>query len=62
MPFPEAVAQLEHAEWLSEQGRADEADELAARSRSTFERLHAQPWVERAARLGPQRLEVAAQG
>jgi tetratricopeptide (TPR) repeat protein len=62
MPFPEAVAQLEHAEWLSAQGRADEADELVARARSTFERLQAQPWVERAARLGPQRLEVAAQG
>jgi tetratricopeptide (TPR) repeat protein len=62
MPFPEAVAQLEHAEWLSEQGRAGEADELVARARSTFEQLQAQPWMERAARLGPQRLEVAAQG
>jgi tetratricopeptide (TPR) repeat protein len=62
MPFPEAVAQLEHAEWLSERGRADDADELVARARSTFERLQACPWVERAARLGPQRLEVASQG
>jgi class 3 adenylate cyclase/tetratricopeptide (TPR) repeat protein len=48
IPFEEAVVQLEHAEWLGRIGRPDEADQLLARARETFERLRATPWLERA--------------
>ena len=34
-----AVTQLEHGEWLTGQGRADEAEPLLAEARETFERL-----------------------
>jgi class 3 adenylate cyclase/tetratricopeptide (TPR) repeat protein len=42
-----AVAQLEHAEWLVEQGRGSDAEPLLAQARETFERLEARPWLER---------------
>ena len=44
VPFPLAVAQLEHAEWLFEQGRGAEAEPLLAEARETFVRLRAKPW------------------
>jgi tetratricopeptide (TPR) repeat protein len=46
--FEGAVVQLEHAEWLSRIGRPDEAEQLLARARETFDRLGAAPWLERA--------------
>jgi class 3 adenylate cyclase/tetratricopeptide (TPR) repeat protein len=45
--FHHAVAQLEHAEWLAEQGRAGEAHRLFVEARETFEQLDAKPWLER---------------
>jgi class 3 adenylate cyclase/tetratricopeptide (TPR) repeat protein len=48
VPFWLAVTQLEHAEWLSGQGRSLEADPLLAEARGTFERLEAAPWLDRA--------------
>jgi tetratricopeptide (TPR) repeat protein len=42
-----AVTLGEHGEWLTAQGRADEAAPLLAEARETFERLKAQPWLER---------------
>jgi class 3 adenylate cyclase/tetratricopeptide (TPR) repeat protein len=48
LPFDEAVAALEYAEWLGRMGRADEAEPLLADARATFERLGATPWLERA--------------
>ena len=50
MPFWLAVVELEHAEWLAGQGRADEAEPLLADAREVFERLEATPWLERAER------------
>lgn len=47
MPFYLAVTLLEHAEWLIAEGRADDAELLLAEARETFERLGAQPWLER---------------
>jgi class 3 adenylate cyclase/tetratricopeptide (TPR) repeat protein len=44
-----AVAELEHGEWLSGQGRRDDAESLLAEAREIFERLEATPWLERAA-------------
>jgi class 3 adenylate cyclase/tetratricopeptide (TPR) repeat protein len=44
-----AVTQLEHADWLTEEGRALEAEPLLAEAREIFERLEATPWLERAA-------------
>jgi tetratricopeptide (TPR) repeat protein len=47
VPFYLAVTELEHAEWLSPQGRTDEAEPLLAEAREIFERLGAKPWLER---------------
>ncbi len=47
-PFLLACTQVEHAEWLVTQGRAEEAAPLVAEARETFERLRATPWLERA--------------
>jgi tetratricopeptide (TPR) repeat protein len=52
MPFWLAAAQLEHAEWLVDIGREDEARSLVEEAREVFERLRARPWTERAAKLG----------
>jgi class 3 adenylate cyclase/tetratricopeptide (TPR) repeat protein len=43
--------QLDHAEWLAEEGRLDEAEPLAAEAREIFERLRATPYLERLDRL-----------
>lgn len=56
MPFHLACTQLEQAEWLVSQGRADEAGPLVAEARETFERLRAAPWLERADALAAQRV------
>jgi tetratricopeptide (TPR) repeat protein len=58
LPFYLAVVQVEHAEWLREQGRHEEAEPLLAEARETFELLEATPWLERA-RAAAQ-AEVAA--
>lgn len=42
-----AITLSEHAEWRIAQGRADEAAPLLAEARDTFERLKAQPWLDR---------------
>jgi tetratricopeptide (TPR) repeat protein len=47
LSFHLAVVQLEHGEWLIAVGRSDDAAPLLADARETFERLRAQPWVER---------------
>jgi class 3 adenylate cyclase/tetratricopeptide (TPR) repeat protein len=46
-PFDRAVVQLEHGEWLTAQGRAQDAEPLLGEARETFERLEAKPWLER---------------
>ena len=46
--FHMAVTELEHAEWLITQGRAEDAEPLLAEARQIFERLEATPWLERA--------------
>jgi class 3 adenylate cyclase/tetratricopeptide (TPR) repeat protein len=46
--FHLAGTELEHAEWLTAQGRGDEAAPLLAEAREVFERLEATPWLERA--------------
>ena len=47
-PFALARFQLSHAEWLADQGRSDEATELAAAAREAFRLLRADPWIMRA--------------
>jgi class 3 adenylate cyclase/tetratricopeptide (TPR) repeat protein len=49
--FDLAVVLLEHAEWLAEVGRLDDAAPLAAEAREIFERLRATPYIERLDRL-----------
>jgi tetratricopeptide (TPR) repeat protein len=47
MPFHLAATQLEYADWLTAQGRAEEAHPLLAEAREIFEKLKAKPWLER---------------
>jgi ATP/maltotriose-dependent transcriptional regulator MalT len=47
LPFFLAVVQVEHGEWLAARGRPDDAQALLAEARETFERLEAQPWLDR---------------
>jgi ATP/maltotriose-dependent transcriptional regulator MalT len=59
--FHHAVTQLEHAEWLTSQGRGDEAQALLAQARETFEQLEAKPWLERLVTAEPTtRAEIPA--
>src|SRR2546430_13034005 len=55
--FHVAVTQLEHAEWLMAQDRADDAEPLLAEARRTFEQLQATPWLERTAQAAATRGE-----
>jgi tetratricopeptide (TPR) repeat protein len=50
IPFWLAVTETEHGEWLVEQGRRDEAEPLLAEAHEIFDRLAAQPWLDRAER------------
>jgi class 3 adenylate cyclase/tetratricopeptide (TPR) repeat protein len=50
IPFWLAVTLLEHAEWLAEQSREDEAAPLLSEAQEVFERLKARPWLERVER------------
>ena len=52
MPFYLAVTELEHAQWLSEQSRGDEAEPLLTEAKEIFERLGAAPWLDRVAKVG----------
>jgi class 3 adenylate cyclase/tetratricopeptide (TPR) repeat protein len=55
--FHLAVTQLEDAEWLISQERADEAEPLLVEARQTFEQLQATPWLERTAQAAAARGE-----
>jgi hypothetical protein len=55
------MAQLEHAEWLAEHGRASEAEPLLEESRAAFERLEATPWIERCDALARPAATIGAQ-
>lgn len=46
-PFWLAVTLLEHGEWLSAHDRTAEAADRLSEAREIFERLRAQPWLER---------------
>jgi class 3 adenylate cyclase/tetratricopeptide (TPR) repeat protein len=58
--FNLAISQLEHAEWLSGQGRIEDAQPLLIEAREIFKRLQATPWLERAAQTGPVRRAAEA--
>jgi class 3 adenylate cyclase/tetratricopeptide (TPR) repeat protein len=58
-PFSMAVTLVEHAEWLAEQGRSDEAGPLLAEAHEIFERLKAKPWLERVEKLLPSEASIA---
>jgi class 3 adenylate cyclase/tetratricopeptide (TPR) repeat protein len=47
VPFYMAVTLLEHGEWLAREGRASDAAPLLVEAREVFERLRAEPWLER---------------
>ncbi|MGZ4408439.1 MAG: AAA family ATPase [Gaiellaceae bacterium] len=60
LTFHQAVSQLEHADWLTSQDRADEAEPLLTEAHQTFERLQATPWRDRTARALPAQREAEA--
>jgi tetratricopeptide (TPR) repeat protein len=47
LPFWLAVTLLEHGEWLTEQGRAADAEPLLHEAREIFHGLEARPWLDR---------------
>jgi class 3 adenylate cyclase/tetratricopeptide (TPR) repeat protein len=51
VPFWMAVTLLEYAEWLTGEGRADDATASLTEAREIFERLGARPWLERLHRV-----------
>jgi hypothetical protein len=51
VPFWMAVTLLEYAEWLTGEGRADDATASLTEAREIFERLEARPWLERLHRV-----------
>ena len=51
IPFYLAVTRLEHAEWLVGEGRAEDAQPLLLEAREIFERLEAEPWIQRLANI-----------
>ena len=59
-PFWLAVTELEHGEWLAAHGRSSDGEPMVAEAREIFERLEAEPWLERASRAGAQAAEVAS--
>jgi class 3 adenylate cyclase/predicted ATPase len=61
VPFWLAVTLTEHGEWLTEQGRGDEALPILSEAREVFERLKARPWLDRVARATGARA-VASSG
>jgi len=61
LTFPLAVTQLEHGEWLTGRGRADDADALLAEAREIFERLEAIPWLERVDATRPALARIGAE-
>jgi class 3 adenylate cyclase/tetratricopeptide (TPR) repeat protein len=60
LAFYLAVTLLEHAEWLSDEGRFNEAAPLFAEARSIFEELEATPWLDRAAQASLSEREPEA--
>jgi tetratricopeptide (TPR) repeat protein len=57
-PFYQACILLEHAEWLMANGRTDDAAPLISEARETFERLKANPWLERLDAAAPSRVRT----
>jgi tetratricopeptide (TPR) repeat protein len=53
LPFHLAVVQLEYGEWLTARGQPDDAQPVLAEARDTFERLQAQPWLDRVEAVAP---------
>jgi hypothetical protein len=59
-PLYLAIALLEHSEWLTREGRGDEATPFLSEARDIFERLEARPWLERVSQAGLLPAEVAS--
>jgi hypothetical protein len=51
MPYWLGATLTECAEWLTELGRAGEAEPMFEEARGIFERLQARPWLERLAKV-----------
>jgi len=60
VPFYLAVTELEHGEWLTNRSGSEEAERLLAEARDIFERLEAQPWLDRLEKMALPRAEVPA--
>jgi tetratricopeptide (TPR) repeat protein len=60
LTFFVGATELEHADWLVGQGRAEDARPLLDEAREIFERLEAAPWLARCDALAPARVETAS--
>jgi tetratricopeptide (TPR) repeat protein len=61
LTFHLAATELEHGEWLTGQGREEEAEPILAEAREIFERLEATPWLERADAARPGLARIGAE-
>jgi class 3 adenylate cyclase/tetratricopeptide (TPR) repeat protein len=61
-PFYMAVTLLEHGEWLVGHARAEEAGALLIEARDVFERLKAQPWIDRVEKASASSIASSAPG
>ncbi len=59
VPFYLAVTLLEHAEWRTANGRAEDAGPMLTEAHEIFERLRATPWLERVDRVAVGREAMA---
>jgi hypothetical protein len=57
-----AVTLLEYGEWLTGQGRREEAEPMLGEAREIFERLKATPWIARVDRAGRSTPQPVASG
>jgi len=57
-PFWMGVTLLEHGEWLAQRDRPKEAEPLLLEAREIFERVKAQPWLDRIGRVAPVAYET----
>ncbi len=62
VPYWLAATLTEHGEWLTGEGRSDEAAPLLDEARQIFEHLQARPWLERVGRARPSELSALAAG
>jgi hypothetical protein len=61
MPLWVATTLAEQSEWLRQEGRVQQADQIGEEAAAIFERLEAKPWLRRVTGAAPQPVEVSSE-